>query len=32
MISLNGVEYIKRMCETQANQIPGGVISNRNRN
>ncbi|AKN29841.1 chemotaxis protein [Clostridium carboxidivorans P7] len=26
MISENGVEYIKAMCETQANMIPGGVI------
>ncbi|MFL0249764.1 methyl-accepting chemotaxis protein [Clostridium neuense] len=26
MISTNGVEHIKNMCETQANVIPGGVI------
>lgn len=26
MISVNGVEYIKAMCESQANLIPGGVI------
>lgn len=26
MISANGVEYIKAMCESQANMIPGGVI------
>lgn len=26
MISINGVEHIKGMCETQANMIPGGVI------
>lgn len=26
MISLNGIEYIKCMCETQADMISGGVI------
>lgn len=26
MISINGVEYIKSMCETQADVIPGGII------
>ena len=26
MISINGVEYIKEVCESQANMIPGGVI------
>lgn len=26
MISVNGVEYIKEICESQANMIPGGVI------
>lgn len=26
MISINGIEYIKSMCETQANMIPGGVM------
>lgn len=26
MISANGIEYIKGMCETNANIIPGGVI------
>lgn len=26
MISISGVEYIKKMCETQADMIPGGVI------
>lgn len=26
MISVNGVEYIKEICESQVNMIPGGVI------
>ncbi|AZV56763.1 methyl-accepting chemotaxis protein [Clostridium sp. AWRP] len=26
MISINGVKYIKDMCQTQADMIPGGVI------
>ena len=26
MISANGMEYIKSMCEMQADMIPGGVI------
>lgn len=26
MISVNGVEYIKELCKSQANMVPGGVI------
>ncbi|WP_406541047.1 hypothetical protein ACI7YW_09515 [Clostridium ljungdahlii] len=26
MISINGVKYVKDMCQTQADMIPGGVI------
>jgi hypothetical protein len=26
MISVNGLEYIKDMCETQANMVPGGIM------